>query len=252
MKFPEVNGIRLFGVTGPTELETADTFFAAGPASQAVQTFHHCSLRERSGRVRCPKRILINALILILLLSIPGIFSTGFPGVADAAELFEVNAENLAAVQMQVPEAKAERDYLGLSGTGTFTPAQIKANIIIIELFNMYCPVCQKEAPVVNELYRQIEMDKDLKGKVKIIGIGMSNTPLEVNVFRKNFRVEFPLFPDDTFRLRKISTQQLKTPTFIVANAGAGEAFKVLNVHVGRIKEPGEFLAILKRFQGEK
>ena len=62
----------------------------------------------------------------------------------------------------------------------------------------------------------------------------------------------FPLFPDDDFQLRKISTQQLRTPTFIITNAGAGQAFKVLNVHVGRIKEPGEFLTILKGFQGEK
>lgn len=169
-----------------------------------------------------------------------------------AAEAFEVNAESLAEVRMQVPEAKAERDYLGLSGTGTFTPPQIRANTLVIEVFSMYCPVCQKEAPVVNELHRLIEMDKDIMGKVKIVGIGIGNTPFEVDVFRKNFHVPFPLFSDDAFQLRKISTQQFRTPTFIITNAGSGQAFKVLSVHVGRMKEPGEFLKILKNLQGEK
>ncbi len=195
---------------------------------------------------------MVNYLIFVLLLGLVGVLPTGLPGYANAEEVFEVNAESLAAIQMQVPEAKAEQDYLGLSGAETFTPAQIKANTLVIEIFNMYCPVCQKEAPVVNELHRLIEMDKDLKGKVKIIGVGIGNTPFEVDVFRKNFHVPFPLLPDDAFQMRIISQQQFRTPTFIIASTGAGEAFKVLNVHVGRIKEPGEYLTILKGFQGKK
>jgi hypothetical protein len=195
---------------------------------------------------------MVNSLIFVLLLGFVGVLPTGLPGYANAEEVFEVNAENLSAIKMQVPAAKAERDYLGLSGAGTFTPAQIQANTLVIEIFNMYCSVCQKEAPVVNELHRLIEMDNDLKGKVKIIGVGIGNTPFEVDVFRKNFQVPFPLIPDDAFQMRKISEQQFRTPTFIITNAGAGEAFKVLNVHVGRIKEPWEYLTILKGFQDKK
>ena len=56
----------------------------------------------------------------------------------------------------------------------------------------MYCPFCQKEAPNVNELYRIIDQDKDLKSRIKMIGIGAGNSPFEVNTFRTPMRFLFP------------------------------------------------------------
>jgi len=83
---------------------------------------------------------------------------------------------------------------LGLSGSGSFKIPQIKAKVVIIEIFSMYCPYCQKDAPGVNELYLLIENNADIKNKIKLIGIGAGNSSYEVEVFKKTYTVPSP-FP---------------------------------------------------------
>ncbi len=44
----------------------------------------------------------------------------------------------LPPFELVVPEDLAAKSYLGLSGSGRFTIPQIKAKVVIIELFSMY------------------------------------------------------------------------------------------------------------------
>lgn len=55
--------------------------------------------------------------------------------------------EVLPLINLPVPKNPEERNYLGLSGSGLFKIPQIKANAVIVEIFSMYCPFCQKDAP---------------------------------------------------------------------------------------------------------
>ena len=102
--------------------------------------------------------------------------------------------ESLPPFELPIPQDTKAQSYLGLSGTGQFTIAQIEAKVVIIQIFSMYCPVCQKEAFRVNELYRTIQKRKDLKDKIRMIGIGTGNTPFEVGFFQKNMRCPFLSF----------------------------------------------------------
>ena len=89
------------------------------------------------------------------------------------------------------------KNYLGLTGSGTFKITQVKAQAVLIEIFSMYCPYCQKDAPGINELFQAIEENAEMKGRIKIIGIGAGNSAYEVGVYKKKYNVPFPLIPDE-------------------------------------------------------
>jgi hypothetical protein len=44
----------------------------------------------------------------------------------------------LPEIKLAVPNAPAHKDYLGLTGDGFFTIADIKAKVVIIEIYSMY------------------------------------------------------------------------------------------------------------------
>ncbi|MBW2108179.1 MAG: hypothetical protein JRI36_05865 [Deltaproteobacteria bacterium] len=45
---------------------------------------------------------------------------------------------SLPNIVLPIPSKRAHRQYLGLNGTGTFKIPQIKAKVVIVEVFNMY------------------------------------------------------------------------------------------------------------------
>lgn len=179
--------------------------------------------------------------ILNCFFALAAAFFVAIPGFAAAPDSLKADAAALANLRLSMPESAASKNYLGLEGTGTFTMSQIKADTVIIEIFSMYCPICQAEAPVVNKLHQLIEKTPSLKGKVKLIGIGAGNSAFEVDVFRKKYNVLFPLFPDEKFGIQKALSEQIRTPTFIAIKGYGGKGLKVQHVHIGKMT-PEQFL----------
>ncbi len=171
-----------------------------------------------------------------------------FCGATVTAQNFEVDESALAGIQLPVPEKNTEKEYLGLSEKGNFSLAKIKARMIMIEIFSMYCPICQREAPIVNQLQAAVEEDPILKKNLRLVGIGIGNTPFEVEVYRSKFNVLFPLFPDDSFQVQKVSQEKFRTPTFILALVSPGDTLKIFDIHVGPIKSSPEYLAKVKKY----
>jgi len=158
-----------------------------------------------------------------------------------AAQKELAKGDALPAIKLPVPQTAAAKSYLGLTSGGTFAVSQIKAEVLIIEIFNMYCNLCQGEAPRVNELYQLINKDPSLKMKIKMIGIGAGNTPLEVGVFRKNYQVLFPLFPDEDYVVHK-AVGEVRTPFFICAKRNADGSLKVFHTNLGGFRDAAQFL----------
>ena len=159
--------------------------------------------------------------------------------------------EVLPVISLPIPRNPEERNYLGLSGSGLFKIPQIKARAVIVELFSMYCPFCQKDAPGVNELYRLIENNPDIKNKVKLIGIGAGNSPYEVEVFKKTYDVPFPLFPDKDFVIHKVCGE-VRTPFYMVVRIDENGAHRIVHIQLGEYPGAEPFLELVLKASGLK
>jgi len=142
---------------------------------------------------------------------------------------------------LTIPKVSAERAYLGLSGSGTFKVPQIKAQSVVIEIFSMYCPYCQNEAPKVNEVYEKIEADPALKSRIKLIGIGAGNSLYEVGIFKKKYGIPFPLFPDAEFGLHEL-LGSVRTPYFIGVKINGDGSHEVIHSRLGAFGNVDKFL----------
>jgi peroxiredoxin len=159
--------------------------------------------------------------------------------------------EGLPVINLPVPKNPDERNYLGLSGSGLFKIPQIKAKAVIVEIFSMYCPYCQKDAPGVNELYRLIENNPDIKSKIKLIGVGAGNSPYEVEVFKKTYDVPFPLFPDKDFEIHK-ACGEVRTPYYMVVKMNEDGTHQIVHTQLGDYPGAEKFLELVLTVSGLK
>lgn len=148
---------------------------------------------------------------------------------------------NPPSIVLPVPENDGQKAYLGISGGKTFTLTDIKAKVLIVEIFSMYCPHCQVEAPVVNRLYRKIEARPQLKQNIRVIGIGVGNTAFEVNTFREKFAIPFPLFPDPDFKVYD-DLGKVRTPFFIGIKRESNGTERIFLTQLGGFGSEDEFL----------
>jgi len=188
------------------------------------------------------KKILMYLTIIILLFSI--LTFSALPANKPPGK-----GEPLPVVNLPIPKSPDEKNYLGLSGSGSFKIPQIKARIVIIEIFSMYCPYCQKDAPGVNELYRLIENNSDIKNKIKLIGIGAGNSSYEVEVFKKTYNVPFPLFPDKDFTIHK-ACGEVRTPYFMVVKINGDGSHQIVHAQLGDYPGAQTFLELVLKASG--
>ena len=180
-------------------------------------------------------------ILLVLVVLIP--FFT-FGNQNQAANLPPVKGSVLTAFNLPFPKELSERDYLGLSGQGFFKLPQIKARVVIIEIFSLYCPPCVKLAPRVKELYQTIESNPELNGKIKLIGIGAGNTVNEVQHFQRITEAPFPLFPDSDFHIHE-ALGGVRTPYFIVIKIHDDRTHEVIYSELGGFTNVQQFLDFL-------
>jgi hypothetical protein len=144
------------------------------------------------------------------------------------------------------PSSAADAAYLGLEESmGAFRMDQIKAEVLVVEVFDMYCRFCQGMAPKVDEVY-ELNLRSGFASEVKMIGIGRMNTALEVATFKEKYKVKFPLFPDNDLSITKaLRAQDEGTPHFMVIKMAPGGPVEVVHTFTGVFEDPKGFYDVI-------
>ena len=142
----------------------------------------------------------------------------------------------LPAISLSVPKDPGEKFYLGLARDGSFKIHQIKAKVVLIKVFNLYCPVCQSTASAMVELFHQIEKHPDFRGKIKLIGIGAGNNEPEIEVFKQYNNIPFPVFPDEDLSIHK-ALGEVRTPFYIAVRINRDRSHEIVYTHLGGLTD---------------
>lgn len=153
------------------------------------------------------------------------------------------------SIRLPVPKNSNEKGYLGISDGASFGILQLKAKVVIIEIYSLYCPHCQAFAPEVNALYRMIEQIPGLQDQIKLIGIAAGNSPLEVTAFKEKHEVPFPLFPDEDFAIHKM-LGEVRTPYFIAIKINKDRTHEIIYSEPGSFGLAENFLQMILKASG--
>ena len=176
------------------------------------------------------------------------LFSLMLAGGAFAMEASDSAGSHPLPVGSSMPDlllrgeiSPAHQEELGFAGPSPRHLSEIKAKTIILVAFSMYCPHCQREAPVLNELNALIQ-SRGLANDVKLIGVGIGNSDFEVQVFRDKYATTFPLFSDPDFTINK-EIGEVGTPFFyVLAVNPEKKEIRVAKTLLGRMKSAQTFL----------
>jgi peroxiredoxin len=168
---------------------------------------------------------------------------------AEAGNKTPSKGEVFPPIILPTPGDIHEKRYLGLSETGSFRVFQIKAKVVIIEIYSLYCPQCQAFAPEVNALFRMIDQIPGLQDQIKLIGIAAGNSPLEVKAFKEKHEVPFPLFPDEDFAIHKM-LGEVRTPYFFGIKINKDRRNEIVYSKLGDFGLAENFLEIILNASG--
>jgi len=181
------------------------------------------------------------------LLTVTGLVLLAASGQVAADERNNVEVgDPFPIVNFPVPNTSPECNYLGVSASAkTFTLSQIKACVVVLEIFNVYCPHCQAEAPNVNELVARIK-SSGLSGQVKFLGVGANNSPFEVAAYQEKYHVTFPLLPDPDLDLYHAIGDKQGTPFFIAVRLRGNGDTEIFYSQAGPLPKTEAFLGKIK------
>lgn len=140
--------------------------------------------------------------------------------------------------------------YLGLpKGTTAFRYSDIKADWVLVYVFNLYCVPCQRGAADLNWVYDKVRAT-GLDGRIKFLGIAAGNTVRETEYWRQKYIVPFPLIPDGDYALHT-ALGNVGTPYFFLIRNNGRDALDVAYSLEGAFADKDAFLDVILSHAGE-
>lgn len=144
-----------------------------------------------------------------------------------------VGAVTLSA--LPAPEDPTACAALGLpSDCAEFDLKQLKGERIVLLMFDLYCPVCQKSVSNFNRLTKALAEDHP---NVTVLGIGCGDTAFETARFVKKFKLGVTAVPDRERSLGQRFSLS-KTPSVMLLKRGDDDQLAPLYQHSGYFGRP--------------
>ncbi len=159
---------------------------------------------------------------LILVLRTGAAMAGGPPAAGDV----------VPGLVLPAPVSEADAAYLGVPQGAPFALKDAGAPYLLIEVIGVYCPICFKQAPLMDRLFKKIKADPALSSRIRLLGLACGATPQELAALSKQKLYAFPVVSDPDFSLHMLLGQP-KTPfTMLIDREG-----KVLSAHLGMIDD---------------
>jgi peroxiredoxin len=181
--------------------------------------------------------IVILAMSIFLALSVNMLRSDSLPWVYERKMLKA--GDMFPFVPVPAPKDPVRRNYLGLPPDKEMvTIGDVQADLLVLEILNVYCFSCQGQALALNDVYKLIEMRPHLKGRIKILGVALQNTREQVEEFKKEYGVLFPVMPDPEGNAEALIGPGIHTPfSLYIRRNASGSMGLIIGTHEGPVED---------------
>jgi thiol-disulfide isomerase/thioredoxin len=138
-----------------------------------------------------------------------------------------------------------EKAYLGIKKKSTFSLNDINSLFILVDLTNTYCVSCKKNIKIFNEVYKKTRADKKIKEKIKVIGIAIGNNQREVEHFKNEHAIQYPIVIDPEFTVHKALGEPRVPYTMFIRRDAEGKEI-IFKIHKGIFESADKLVDELK------
>ncbi|MBN2139482.1 MAG: TlpA family protein disulfide reductase [Desulfovibrionaceae bacterium] len=123
-----------------------------------------------------------------------------------------------------------------------FSLSEIRAGLVIINVYNYFCGPCHAETPKLKELDREIN-ERGLSDRVALLAIAAGDTAQMVERFKQARTPCFPIFPDPDYVLHR-ALGNVPVPYFFVVRPGPSP--RLIHAQEGEFPQtPAGFLDLI-------
>jgi peroxiredoxin len=169
-------------------------------------------------------------------------FSGGLNDLQAQGKKFIQKGDAFPEVALKSPSQAKDRAYLGISAGDQFKVKDLKAEVILVEIFDVYCLPCQKQAPLYKKLFGMIQSNPAARDQIKMIGIAVGNDESEIKKFQEHFQIPYPIISDPKLILHEAVGGPPAPFAIIVRKEPGGKSALVADTHLGLNNDmPGLF-----------
>jgi thiol-disulfide isomerase/thioredoxin len=154
-------------------------------------------------------------------------------------------------IALKPPADPKDAAYLGLSGKDSFFFADVKADLLLVEIMNIHCGHCQQQAPIFNKLFSLIESSPETKGRIKIMAISAGNLDKHIQQFRDQFKTPYPIIEDPSLKVYDIAGKPGVPFIIYIRPMIEGKSGLVAGIHKGFIQDYESMFREMKVLMGK-